>query len=958
MLGNILTNITDPCAEIAEARVRIKQAKLETGCGWVRHANGKMGWADLITRPDQGELLQFSEDMWNSATNCSGEFDEECNQIAWWSRQYGGTLDEDHFMRQIGRFDIYGPGAAGWDPVGPVDLMNRWTGDYFNFAGVFEYDVSEGLTIGLEPDEELIVDVWPRWVEETFCTYDLSREFDLACGEGQPNLLDAYFEKWMVFNEPFMRGLFPWNTMELFRLAKAKTIELQGSGPRSPVYIGGITGANAPASPVGPYARRKNPMSPLERHWALMCYGGGRQGDQYRTDAVAAHLHQSLGPESRFLSDAGEFSRDDYYGFLGACSSLFSLGKFWGLDPVRVMLDETTIKAEDIPPHHPVSNTAEAQANFVERTLLLALTTGYVDGLLVAWEDHCESPTKPADTPGYARSRLKSRKKPGFFGAGLIHTMLGADANQSDLAYESSFPLVDPLEPEHPLYCLRFRSELNPNLVTIAVWSAHTDFNNSYDRDQGYEVTLPVANQTPLTKAYRVPSSDEQDGVCNDTAWIPVSPGTYVDDDIQVPDINNEITFKVTGSPVYFQSTSNEVVAAEDWVEAKTLSGLSSTSRYDGSQSFQIDFHAEHHYTHENEITFEIPENWWPPQVSTEGEPPSKGEVTIHPVSRSLQEEDLEVTVDGNTITVTPSQDATILAGSQFSLVYGDSRTESTLLDMGPWLSGTVDLDFLKLENWMTRQAEFDYLEDNPFDMWPYLVVPRAGWGLAPSSEHVLGEDQRRVQNFGEYGHSATGIYRDFTAIVLYDDEPEHPHETEVPLHLTVTPDTEYILQLYLNEPDSDFEECDPQHEYDCKCFPFSPTKRLCLKPSIGQTVRVEFEGGPSPEFDSSKDRYFHFKTGPTEDEIQVVFRHDGDGQGLSETDPASWLWLDNLIFCYGLELRPRSLGGGPTSAGGPGEATIQVRVSRDGGWVTLPDPPVIDVGGSLGQYYVQPSLQ
>ena len=80
--------------------------------------------------------------------------------------------------------------------------------------------------------------------------------------------------------------------------------------------------------------------------------------------------------------------------------------------------------------------------------------------------------------------------------------------------------------------------------------------------------------------------------------------------------------------------------------------------------------------------------------------------------------------------------------------------------------------------------------------------------------------------------------------------------------------------------------------------------------------------------------------------------------QGLSETDPASWLWLDNLIFCYGLELRPRSLGGGPTSAGGPGEATIQVRVSRDGGWVTLPDPPVIDVGGSLGQYYVQPSLQ
>ncbi|MAE71578.1 MAG: hypothetical protein CME06_14060, partial [Gemmatimonadetes bacterium] len=60
------------------------------------------------------------------------------------------------------------------------------------------------------------------------------------------------------------------------------------------------------------------------------------------------------------LSDPGEFSRDDYSGAFDASASLFSLGRFWGIDPVRVMLDETTIKAVD-GPFHPVSNPPEAQ---------------------------------------------------------------------------------------------------------------------------------------------------------------------------------------------------------------------------------------------------------------------------------------------------------------------------------------------------------------------------------------------------------------------------------------------------------------------------------------------------------------------------------------------------------------------------------------------------------------------
>ncbi|MAE69951.1 MAG: hypothetical protein CME06_05730, partial [Gemmatimonadetes bacterium] len=447
ILGPILTNITGVCEGEEAALERIVQATDETGCGWVRHANGKMGWFDLSTMPDaDGEFeLRFSKLIWQSAEGCdspvTGHFD-------WWARQYGKTDPPNQFMSQIGRFDIYGPSAAEWDEDSPDDERNEWTGDYFTHEGVFAYDVNDGWTIGLDPNMR-IIDLWPEWVAKTFCTYDVSRYGDGCPGIDEPDLLDAYFEKWMIFNEPFTRGLFPWNIIELFRLAKAKTIELQGSGPRSPVYIGGVNGVKHPPRVDGGIERRDNPMTPLERHWALMCYGGGQAGEEYQNDAIAAHFQVVLGPETRFLSDPGEFSRDDYSGAFDASASLFSLGRFWGIDPVRVMLDETTIKAVD-GPFHPVSNPPEAQANYLERTLLLALSTGYVDGLHMAWEDHCEYDDEDiiaSDTPGCARHRAAGIKKPGFFGAALIHRMLGDANNPNALSYESSLPIEHPTDP-------------------------------------------------------------------------------------------------------------------------------------------------------------------------------------------------------------------------------------------------------------------------------------------------------------------------------------------------------------------------------------------------------------------------------------------------------------------------------------------------------------------------------
>ena len=823
------------------------------------------------------------------------------------------------------------------------------------------------MTVGLI-DNVPLAPLWELWVGKTVTDYDFSWKEPVP-----DNLLGAYFEKWMVFNEPFMRGLFPWNAMDLFSLAKAKTIELQGPGPRSPIYVGGLTGANPKSSPVGQYERRKNPMSPLERHWALMCYGGGRVGDEYRTDAIAAHLQGVLGPETRFHSGDGEFRRDDYSGTLDASASLFSLGRFWGLDPVRVMLDETTIKAPN------AANPAEAQANFLERTLLLTLTSGYVDGFLMAWEDKCEKPGVASDTPGFARHREPQLRKPGFYGAMLIHTMLGVDDNPTALFYESSFPLEATEESDGPLYCLRFRGVgEDSDLVTIAVWSAAERFNDEYDREaDGVEVTLSVASNEPLdTFAARArgASHGAEIEVCNSGEWIPEFAGGIPAASTLTPD-NNEISFKVTGSPIYLQSSTNEVVGSEDWAEASTLSGLTSTSRYDGAQSFQIDFHAEHHYAAGDKIEFTIPSDWWPPSLN----PASKGYVTIHPVSHSLQDGNKpSLSLEGDDkIIVTPA--GPIPAGSQFSLVYGDSRSTSTLLDMGSWSSGPVDLDFLKFENWMTYEAEFDYIKNNPLPMVPYRAVPRAGWGFGPNDDALLGEDQMRTQYFGTFNHSKTGIYRDFTAMVFYDDLSGDP-VTEIPLHLKVTPNTEYVLQVYLNNPETGFEECDPQVDATClntgecgssgnptcdKCFPIDPFGDFCLKPSIGQTVRVKYgadDDDYTPALDSSMDRYFHFT--PTSNEIELIFEHDGDQEGLRYPPLNLEPWLDNLIFCYGIELREAGLGGGPAGNVNPGYVTIPVRVYREEEegqgreWIDLPNPPTIYVSAVSEQHYVQPSNQ
>ena len=924
-------------------------AKMSCGYRSVRHANEGMGWAELITEPnDLDSLLLWPDTLWTKDP-CGND---TTNAFAWWTRMYGGTVDQTLYMDQVGRIDVFGPHGAGWDvkwdPIGSMwdDLLNDWTGDYFSFDGVFDDDVTTARTIGLDPNYD-ILPVWRTWVDLTVSGYDP------AFADTTTNELRTSFKKWMVFNEPFLRGLFPWNAVRLFKNAKREIRKPRGPDrSTAPVYIGGVSGGQTydPTNdhPGGdPYtARRKLTMTQLEHQWALFTYGAGEDTLLGQTDflneALGFHQPYRAAPESAFLDKFG------YAGTLEACASMFSIGRFWGMDPVRVIIDESAIAVPDFADGEPVRNKAEVQANYVERSLLLLLSSGYLDAIHLSFQDKCEKEGgKPivSDKPGIGFHGDGDHLKPGFVAATVVDTMIGT------LAYEGSLDLglydpdnVDPLIDLKDIYCLRFREpDTADPITTTAIWSADRKFDIQYSREEDADsIFIPVANAEPFTLTYRDSSWVENDPiwVCDSTGWLPDRLGQIVTKTSPTPVENSdtqsyELKVALTGAPLYLRSTENRVVLPDDWADASTLAGLETIYLYDDSQIFRLEFHAEQDYGPNDKIAFVFPSNWWPPSL----DPAEKGYVTVHPVSRSLQGEGaLDVSVEGDSAIVTFAE---LPAGSQFALVYGDSRSESILLDMGPWSSGPVDLDFAKIENWMTWEAEFDYRTDVGYPPPAYLSQPRVGWGLSPELGDLLGESERRVSFFSEFSPSTSGIYRDFTAFALKDSIQGEPAIDTLSLHVEVEPNTNYLLQIYLNDPDSEFEECDPSalpSECD-KCFD-PGTGEVCLMPTDNQQVWVWRDGVKSLWLDSSTDRLFTFTTDGDDEEVQVVFYH-------SNTVPDSVTgMIDNLVFCYGLELRKSDVGGGPAPGATAHTATFPVAVYHGSSstWTELPNSPTIEV--------------
>ncbi|MAE68949.1 MAG: hypothetical protein CME06_00610, partial [Gemmatimonadetes bacterium] len=215
--------MSSTCEDTISTRTRMTQAKWECGFRSVRHANEGMGWAGLITDPNSGNDLQWPPEMWDKLS-CPEPI---TNDFVWWTQKYGGTYDAAFYMDQIGRIDVFGPHGAGWkadwDDIDNEwdDLSNSWTGDYFYFDGVFDDDVTTAQTVGLDPNYD-ILPVWRTWVDLTASTYDP------AFADTTANELRSNFKRWMVFNEPFLRGLFPWNIVELFRNAKEEIRKPRG----------------------------------------------------------------------------------------------------------------------------------------------------------------------------------------------------------------------------------------------------------------------------------------------------------------------------------------------------------------------------------------------------------------------------------------------------------------------------------------------------------------------------------------------------------------------------------------------------------------------------------------------------------------------------------------------------------------------------------------------------------
>ena len=601
------------------------------------------------------------------------------------------------------------------------------------------------------------------------------------------------------------------------------------------------------------------------------------------------------------------------------------------MDPPRVTVDESVVMAAPDSSYDDL--TAEIQANYLERTQLLALASGYLEALHFAFADGCDAkhPDQPSDRPGIAAHRdvgdLDNEVilKPGFHAAALFDLVMG------DAAFESSMDLGDP-----ELYGLRFRDIDNPARQVTAIWSSAALF----DRETERILTVPVrvANNNPFDLYYRIPSDPDQgiyENVCGGSVQLPIQSGGIhheVIDNIQVEESTGHfyIQVPVSGAPLYLVSDSNHVRQEEGSFTIHTLAGLQLMDRTDAHQVYEIEIQIEEEREPGETLTIVLPTAWIAPQTQHPDQP---GYVTLAGGSRSLQgmEQELELSADGNEIVITLGENAQLLPGCQFSILYGDYRHAARLLDMGPQNSGPVDLDFLKMSRWMTAYSTMDFRSGDEAEAPPFTHLPAAGWVYLPNDESVLGSNVKRVKR--EWPHPSHSIYRDYSGLVLRNDQPDqgHPNKQIWPLLLRdLEPGVEYDLTLYLNVHESEFEECEPNAGQHCpgKKVPYvhgnpPETSTLYLPDMTKQTVAV-VAGTDTTDFVlSTKDRYFRVAA-DSAGELRVLFKHGGDNQGKIPEEPE----LDNMIYCYGLDLHPALLGGGPIDSDVSGPQVIEYRIN------------------------------
>ncbi len=898
-----MTNLWGSCLEPTvedenTARLYTARARYDLGYRWIRHANAMQGWAGLVdsNRTSVTDMLpDFSRQipLW---VQCNSD---STQALAWWCNLYSeGHLENwgPLYLHQIWHLDLYGPGGAGWTWVKGDELTdkdNNWTGSYFALTGIFADPVASGTIAGGTLKGDSLLVAWQNFAGRTAEVYGAQR--DTLVSTNPDNAVQATFKRWMIFNEPFMRGLYPWNTVVLFRRAKQA---IRAAGAPGTIYIGGTSGGKGLSVEEGgePVQVEGNPhkwvtLSPLERHFALFAYGSGDTTGHLQNESLGVHIFQGGPPESRLLAGEGQTRNT---GFLEKCNSIFSLGRFWGMDPVRVTVDEAALMTA--PDGGPYTNPAETQANYVGRTLLLGLATGYLDAIHLAFRDHCKGDDSPADRPGIAAHGAVTSDhpeilKPGYYAA-TLHNQATWNA-----AYESSLDL----DPEDPyLYGLRFRGITHPDTTITALWTANPKYDNFTDYD--LSVTLQLGNDTPMRLYRRIPSEMTADpiGVCNPITELPADPGGIDTLEITSDDITYdpatgtyELSVNLSGAPIYLKSGTNWVRAARDRFSVTTLSGLKQVGKATSKNIYEITLIIEEQRSATDTLEIMLPSDWVAPST----DPDQPGYVSVGRASASLQEgsSNFDLSIEGHTVRIVPN--TTLLPGCQFTILYGDYRARARLLDMGPWADGPVDLDFLKLENWMTADAAYHYERPKTVPVPDYTHPPRVGWGVAPNDSCVIGDDERKVHR--KWKVPPTTIYRDHNGLAFADSVDLSDKSTQPLILRELEPNTEYDVLVYLNNPDIDFEECDPDSP---DCWGKDLGNGYMLPVLTGQKVRVE--GADATVWkDSTEDRLFRVSTDES-GTLRVVFRHTGKDQRSHV--------LDNVVYCYGVEVHPVSLGAAP----------------------------------------------
>jgi hypothetical protein len=922
LLGSVVSNLWGSCLHLEDgvetldtAKWRTAQARYDLGYRWIRHANAKQGLAQLVQEPTS--IADMAPDLRRTLWNSCPDTSDSTQYLQWWGALYsrGKVAVPDSpadtlslYLHQIWHLDLFGPGGAGWNweqGDNLDDLDNGWSGDYFDLTGLFAAEVDTGKCIDRRAVEgQPILDAWRNHAALT------AQAYRATAADSSGNQISGTFKRWMILNEPFMRGLFPWNAVTLFRAAKERIRQWNAPGI---VYIGGTSGGKGLAVldtltgesvELAGNPHRWVTLSPLERQFALFAYGAGDTTDQLQNESLGVHFFTGGPPESRLLGG-------DYHmfntGFLESCNSIFSLGRFWGMDPVRVTVDEAALLPSEDPHAGPFPNPAETQANYVARTLLLGLATGYLDAIHLAFKDHCDAQNEPAARPGIAAHADVDTLnpeiiKPGYWAATLHNRVM------RDAAYESSIELGFP-----DLYGLRFRGVEAPDTTIAAFWSSAPKFDNPQTVSPD-TITVQVANDAPLQMYWRVPSKRGVGiPICDESIRMPIDPGGIRDStitpriDTSSTDTTYLVDLPVTGAPLYLKSADNHVRQAQDRFSVTTLSGLRLVGDASARNIYEITVGLEEGYGAGDTLEIELPATWIPPQDTSAAH---LGYITVGRASASLQNpaSDLEVETAGHRIRILPH--TRLYPGAQFTLLYGDYRQESVLLDMGPWIDGPVDLDFLKLENWMTAEALYSYQRDpvtgEPIAPEPYRVPPRVGWAIAPDAHGILGDDERRVHR--SWMVSPGSIYRDHNGIAFADStgEQENPPPTAWPLRLRLDPNRQYDVCVYLNNPDVDYEECDPAAADTCS-GKVSENGEYWIPDMTTQRVRVKSAVAATEWRDSTEDRLFRISTG-ADGLLTVEFRRCTPAAG----NPAS-----NFAYCYGLEAHPTGLGGGPGSSYG-----------------------------------------